>query len=283
MKKVALVGNGINDAQKITWNGLLNYVQDKLDIEDDKKLKFNQNISPIIAFDSLCKQNKEPRVRELVKKYIEDKSNFVDKIWTLFDVVITTNFDNNLLVSSKKDSPEIKLPNKESVTKIRIDFQYKKIDKMMFPIHGYYKSPDTICLGLDQYTDNLKRIQSYVENKKKNKLKKEKSPSWINYFFEPDTEINIIGLNLCPSEIDLWWLLNYRAKVFNELKNNVIKYFDLKANKENENYTELENKFNILKSMKVEVEQIEEAIDYNSDFYSYCINHIKNRVSSDVC
>lgn len=83
MERIALVGNGINDAQKITWNGLLTYVQTKLEIENAEKIEFNQNTSPIIAFDSLCKLRKEiaeENVRKLIKEYIEDKSNFVNNL-----------------------------------------------------------------------------------------------------------------------------------------------------------------------------------------------------------
>ena len=85
--RILLVGNGINDAQKISWNDMLNFIQDKLiaegKIKEKEKIVAGQtSVSPTLLFDSLCKKNdvNEEILRELVKDYVEDKSNFVKKL-----------------------------------------------------------------------------------------------------------------------------------------------------------------------------------------------------------
>lgn len=272
---ILLVGNGINDAQTISWKKMLNYVQTKL-IEsgktaEDKKIDvMNCSFSPTLLYESIRKSScaKESEIRNIVKNYVEDKSNFIRKIWSLYDTVLTTNFDNNLVINENPQSK--KVTYLESFTKRRLDFQYQNKQKSIFFIHGYYLYPETICLGFEHYSDNLKRIEDYVGNmfsKKKNKSS-QKSHSWIDYFFKSNTVLDILGLSMCSDEIDLWWLLNYRANVFPKLNENKIRYFDLYQ----EDKTD---KRKILESLNVEIEEIKNVDSYDSDFYSLCMKKIK--------
>ncbi len=280
---ILLVGNGINDAQTISWKKMLDYVQTKL-IESGKTAEekridvLNCSFSATLLYESIRKNScaEEPEVRDIVKNYVEDKSNFVRKIWSLYDTVLTTNFDNNLVINGKSTAEDSENPkNKkliylDSFTKRRLDFQYQNKQKSIFFIHGYYRHPETICLGFDQYSDNLKRIEDYVGNmfSKKKKKSSQKYSSWIDYFFKDNTVLDILGLSMCSDEIDLWWLLNYRAKIFSQLKENKIRYFDLYQ----ENKTD---KRKILESLNVEIEEIKNVDSYDSDFYSLCMKKIK--------
>lgn len=105
--RVLFVGNGINDAQKINWNDMLIYVQDRLFKDksiDSEKISNLDGTSPTLFFESLCKSSSNPeetekKLRDFVKDYVNDKSNFVHKLWDLYNVIITTNFDNNLIIS----------------------------------------------------------------------------------------------------------------------------------------------------------------------------------------
>ncbi len=300
-ERILLAGNGINDAQKISWNNLLCYVQNKLvkngNFSEENEIDIKQSkISPTLVFEFLCKIDKntsESAVRNIVKDYVEDKSNFVPKLWGIYDVILTTNFDNNLVISksgtteNEKNPKEKKLTYEKKFLYRRLDFTYNKSDKKIFFIHGYYQKPETICLGFDQYTDNLKRIENFiVENYSINKpfksSKRRKSISWIDYFFMDDTDIDVLGMNLTSDEIDLWWILNHRAKVFNKLKNNHIHYYDLANDKTCENIKRNYEKKMLLDSMKVEVIDIEDAEDYNSDFYSLCLKNIKEQEQKSI-
>ena len=62
-------------------------------------------------------------------------------------------------------------------------------------------------------------MQKYSEKNYKNKTEN-KSVSWIDYFFKENTTIDILGLSLCDEEIDIWWILNYRKKILQRIKNN---------------------------------------------------------------
>ena len=73
--RILLAGNGINDAQKIQWDDMLRFVQDKmLESKDISETDFNEDIravSPTLFFESLCKKFSDPnegekRLRQLV-------------------------------------------------------------------------------------------------------------------------------------------------------------------------------------------------------------------------
>ena len=95
--RVLFVGNGINDAQKINWNDMLIYVQDRLFEDksiDSEKISNLDGTSPTLFFESLCKSSSNPeetekKLRDFVKDYVNDKSNFVHKLWDLYNVIIT--------------------------------------------------------------------------------------------------------------------------------------------------------------------------------------------------
>lgn len=296
--RILLAGNGISDAQKIQWDDILRYVQDKmLETKDISEDDFNENVrsvSPTLFFESLCKKSSdskegEKRLRQLVKEYVGDKSNFVHKLWNMYNVILTTNFDNNLVISKgnlyeNNENPKEKhLTSEDNPLYRRLDFTYDKVKKSIFFIHGYFRNPSTICLGFEQYTYNLKRIENFViqEYSEKNSKKKKsrKSISWIDYFFKDNTTIDILGLSLCNEEIDLWWILNYRKKILNRIKNNKINYYDIPNEeiKDAEAKEKHNAKTKVLKSFGINVVSVAKAKSYNSDFYSLCLKTIKQK------
>ncbi len=294
-KRILLAGNGISDAQKIQWNDMLRFVQknieEKENSEEDQKRDF-ASVSPTLFFEALCKKSQnqketEKKARKLIKKYVADKSNFIHKLWNIYNVILTTNFDNNLVISkadiheNDEDPKEKKLTYENEFLYRRLDFTYENAQKAIFFIHGYFKNPSTICLGFEQYTKNLEKIQNFViqdySEKNYKKRANRKSVSWIEYFFKDNTTIDILGLSLCDEEIDLWWILNYRKKILNRISNNIINYYDLPDSsfKDEESRLKHSAKMEILKSFGIEVTTIENAEKYNSDFYSLCLKKIK--------
>lgn len=301
-KRILLAGNGINEAQKINWTDMLSFVQEKFSqnkkISESDKIKELNTISPTLFFESLCKRSSdqvktEKELRSLVKEYVGDKSNFVYKLWNLYNVILTTNFDNNLVISkadvieNSEDPKEKKLTYEESPLYRRLDFTYDRISKSIFFVHGYFKNPSTICLGYDQYTENLKKIENYVvqnySDKNYKKKKSNKSVSWIDYFFKENTTIDILGLALCNEEIDLWWILNYRKKILHRIKNNVINYYDIPAVciENGETKAKPTPKQKLLESFGINVVLVEKAQKYNSDFYSLCLKKIKEEIKDN--
>lgn len=294
-ERIALVGNGINDASKIEWTGLLNYLQQKkIKIPGSLVDLHDKEISPTIFFEYFNafsqQKNLEPyslsnrQLENLVCEYVEDKSNFIKKLWKKYNKVLTVNFDDNLILSS-----DLKKMANNKVLQQRYDFEIDNQQKKIYFIHGFYKNPSTICLGFDKYCSLLKRIQDFIvknypndeeisRRKSKNmKNKKEKSrsaKSWIDFFFMENVQIDILGFSLSQSEIDIWWILNRRMQVRNRV-NNKICYYDLPViNSNGLKNTVRENKHKILKTMDIEVVEIggeEELQKYDADFYSLCL------------
>lgn len=140
--------------------------------------------------------------------------------------------------------------------------------------------------GYEQYTENLNKIENFVvqkysEKNYKNKTEN-KSVSWIDYFFKENTTIDILGLSLCDEEIDLWWILNYRKKILQRIKNNTINYYDIPVDCIEDNSVKAKRtaKQKILESFGINVVQIEKAKKYNSDFYSLCLKKIKEEIKN---
>ena len=209
--RILLVGNGINDAQKIEWDRMLLYIQEELlnegAIESSDVIKNIDSISPTLFLESLNKKVETGKIQDLVKEYVADKSNFVHKLWKIYNVILTTNFDNNLVISNSKilevneGSKEKVLLNAKSFLYRRLDFTYNKVLKTLFFVHGYFKNPKSICLSFEQYSNNLKLIENHViqyySEKNKSKKRNRKSISWIDYFFMENITIDIMGLSLC--------------------------------------------------------------------------------------
>ena len=299
---ILLVGNGINDSNdnqknSIQWNEMLDNVQEKLitknQLDEDKKISANdKSVSPTVLFESLCQgDERTSEIKKYVQDYVSGKTVDISslELWNLYHTILTTNFDDNLIKCAPKGK-KTSLPivyNKDRYLSRRMDLA---LSNKIFFIHGYYKNPETICLGYDHYIKNLTKIQSFVANYYSETSKKaisyrrnskRKVQSWVDFFFEPNTTIDILGLSLCQEEIDLWWLLKHRAKVFDCLQNNHIHYFDLQRydnGDETKNAIrnkEIRAKKIVLESMHVDVETIGNAKTYNEAYYKSCIEKIK--------
>ena len=116
--------------------------------------------------------------------------------------------------------------------------------KYLWHIHGEIDKPATIMLGLDHYSGSVGKINNYIkgtyefiENGKNHREKsiREKftedgfnNSSWIERFFI--SNIHVIGFTFDFSEIDLWWILNKRARMLRDtripgaLKNKIYYY-----------------------------------------------------------
>ena len=94
-------------------------------------------------------------------------------------------------------------------------YKYFEIDgKSIWHIHGEAAIPKSMILGHYYYGKLLSEIQNRVPQFMRSyKMAISKGisvtyKSWIDYFLVGD--IHIIGLSLDPSEMDLWWLINFK-------------------------------------------------------------------------
>ena len=107
------------------------------------------------------------------------------------------------------------------------------VGKKVFHIHGEERFPDTVCIGLQHYVDNIAWIKNKIDNiyKMDNKnsfsdeLMQALKGSWVEHLFF--SNVFIVGFGLDKSEIDIWWLLTYRASLISQklISQNIIKYY----------------------------------------------------------
>jgi len=165
-----------------------------------------------------------------------------------------------------------------------------------------YSPYKTITLGFDQYCGSLSKLNNYLKGKyesdkgvkcelsiqkkckiaekmrnagkmqitkktqivkqaKYKKLKLFDGLSWAELFFR--SNIYIVGFGMSFSEIDIWWLINKRARIYNEVKlSNKIYYLY------NGQYDKNEDIHEILEIFKVDCEEIDSDKDYLDAIFS---------------
>ncbi len=262
LKSTVLIGNGINRAipgAGIGWGSLLANLQRTnnalhIDLENEIKpfpLSFEEIIfSSSGSFDMNMRAAKEsialafmPSQPNMFHERIMYSKNVEDVITTNYDYafekVLIPGFDNN----------GVRLANSTAETKHSIRRRCyldvnPELTKSVWHIHGEinhnqkFKSGEyasqSIQIGYDHYGEFLNVIHDYLKGLKytnqekiEDKLARNiEGVSWIDKLFTD--KIIIIGLELDFSEIDLWWLFNYRKKVFKRnpsLEMNKIVYY----------------------------------------------------------
>lgn len=276
--KTILFGNGLNYMSEnyISWKQLLDKIKGDNLFENGKlpntMIYERSIIGNPISFDTLTQKE------EAIKKDIAELLNnfpsniYFDKLAELnAENYLTTNYDYASLETYKAQS-NVQIQNKStegiySIRRHKDIIQNGKVKAKIWHIHGEIDTPPSIMLGLDHYCGSVAKIDSYVkgryeyqEDKKTiktpsiiekliDRTKFDKS-SWIELFFNSD--VHIIGLGLDFSEIDLWWVLNKRArfKLDNQTKklvNNRIIYYSTSENND---------QHELLKSLHIEIVSI---------------------------
>lgn len=278
-----LVGNDINNISNgNSWNDLLQNIVNKLEIGDQIDVgKPTSKPFPLlyeeIFLSALAKRNcsseKLNNLEKDLKKFISKSVQSIrpnsihEKIMSLeFEDIMTTNYEYSLqksLASMERRKEKCHIQE----TKYSIFRKNRANRTRIWHIHGDCENPNSILLGYEQYVGFLQRMRDYVVtgtnySTKSKYLKPLKDRlnkplkniySWIDLLFTKD--IHIIGLSLDTSEIDLWWLLNYRARLFlqdkiNIPQNKIYYYYPSKFKKTSE------EKIQLFKSTQVETKEI---------------------------
>jgi hypothetical protein len=176
--------------------------------------------------------------------------------------IITTNYDNGIehilqnACGYHKETPEKLVPEKIYSIRTYKSFYNETANHRikLWKIHGDLDRVKSITLGFDQYCGALSKLEDYVKGSyysthgepspkcETPMLKKCKNPdlfdhiSWAELFF--NTNVYIVGFGMDFSEIDIWWLLNKRARIkleVSEIQNSIIylynKDYESKASK----------------------------------------------------
>jgi hypothetical protein len=249
---ILLMGNGINRLGKQpgpSWGNLLQSLQNEvgcsIDLGNDFK-PFPMAFEEMLMTNCTHYGNRLKLFKKAISKtFLDTSSNdFHRKIVTSQNIkhILTTNYDyafekviipsfsNQELSYTTYKTKEIKYSLRRRNT-----LSYINQEKNIWHIHGELYDPknyhndkkhfkeESIQIGYEHYSETLKVMQDYKNGRNKwarTPLKKklleslDLKSSWIDFFFT--SKLMIIGLDLSFSEIDLWWLLNFRARWLKE-------------------------------------------------------------------
>ncbi len=260
MESALLIGNGLNRChldKKLSWEALMREIAGKYSVA------FHENNSFPLEFE--CMAN---RVCQQDGKALDDvikglKGDIAAKINTFSPEpdwihsqfvnlpvreIMTTNYDYYLEKILSPDFPQ-KWKGEATQDSYGLRRRYIGENKTVRHIHGDADKSNSICLGYDHYARSIVRMRDYFKKEvdledtlakqplpqegqlpKKEKKQHFYGESWMELFFTHD--IHIVGLSLDVCEIDLWWMLTYRAKLMaksptvrQNIKNKVYFYY----------------------------------------------------------
>jgi hypothetical protein len=196
--------------------------------------------------------------------------------------IITTNYEYSL--QSSANSKKLKNDGYVKETTYSI-FRHNQVgDTRIWHIHGECNSARSITLGFEHYGGMLQHMRNYVATgtdyvKGKNleplilrlERNKLKGHSWIDLFFTND--IHIFGLSLDTSEIDIWWLLTYRARYALQkgrkiIQNKIYYYYPT-------SYKEISReKLELLSANQIQIIEIKSTNDDRLKYYNTILDKI---------
>lgn len=308
MQSTFIIGNGINRVDtnnSISWGGLLKSLQKKfdslhIDLTNDYK-PFPLSFEEILfATKGTYNENLEKLKNEIAKSFEKAEPNLFHQRLVRSGVnnIITTNYDYNFekcIIPNFHNEFKLSKRTRETKYSIRRRCFFDEENISVWHIHGElnhktnYKNSypsQSILIGYDHYVEYLSQIQSYLygdkyegEDSIKNKLLNnfEEGSSWIDKLFFD--RVVILGLDLDFSEIDVWWLLNFRKKTIkeNNLKENEIIYYQPRLPQlnitnvkeemtQNNKELKIKAKKDVLESLSIKFEEVL-CNDYK-DFYN---------------
>ena len=235
---VLLLGNGINQAEGLSpkWEELLRRIAGEYSFAPEESL--SNTLGYEMLENQILQRHPGLSMTEIHRKIAAgvetgqmlqktDWTNTVhDRLMKLpVRTVLTTNYDYAL---ERSVDPGFRHAYNTRETTYSLRRCQRAGDRTFYHIHGECGYPRSICLGFEHYAGSLQRIREGIvsptaltDQAKKDGhtylladilkgLRPKPEPSWIYDFFTED--MYILGLNLDACEIDLWWLLSYRAK-----------------------------------------------------------------------
>ncbi len=168
-------------------------------------------------------------------------------------------------------------------------------DVVVHHVHGECAYPESICLGYEHYAGTLEKIRTFLTDSTSvrdkadpHKFKlydvlseiEESDGSWLYRFFTED--IYFLGVGLDVSEMDIWWLITYRAKLMREKAapiHNQIVYYEIEVPKSVEGQKTVQKRGDLLRTFGVEVVH---CMDRGYDKrYEHAISDISIRIKAN--
>lgn len=227
MKTALLIGNGLNRCYEhqnpgISWYALLQniaktYHVDFID-QNSFPLEFECLVNSICAATGMTSDKVIEEAKTAIAKNVASIGPVADSLQHRFmqlpiSEIMTTNYD---YVLERAISPDAIIRSGSRERKYNLDRCSAIQKKRFYHIHGEAIKPDTLCLGFEHYAGSLAKMRDHVKNAKfADNIAHGFLPvgsSWVDLMFTHD--VHIVGLALDVCEIDLWWLLTYRAFLY---------------------------------------------------------------------
>jgi len=279
MPKTLFLGNGINKLTNlgIGWDDVLNDLASEVD--GTKLLKHKDYVPFTLIYEGLSSKSSEnskrgitplkKKVAKLLRKM--EFNPFHKQVMDLgIDHIITTNYDYSL---ENSISNFFKPENFRKESRYSIFRRAKVGNTNVWHIHGEIEKPETITLGHEQYSGQLEHLRKHLTSKKVSPFRKNYSNfessdleySWGDVFLRD--EIHIVGFSLDYSEIDIWWLLTFKAQYESRYKitcgPTIFHYWSDKLQDEKDM-----GKIELLKSLKVRVDE-KFGINYEKTYVGF--------------
>lgn len=244
MNNSILIGNGLNRclSNGVSWGDLLQSIADEYEVEHNPKISFP------MEFENIANQilQKEQHYSKGDLIYTELKTEIINLIDSLDDnefslhskfmtlpvkSVFTTNYDYLLEKNTDINFSKSLYYRRNIVgnNKYNLNQKIHVVNKDFYHIHGEMWYPQSICLGYEHYSGTLQYLRTALSSKTKGIPKIALALNntttvnvWAEKFFTDN--IYIVGLGLSDSEIDLWWLLTYRAYLYYSNRASMHKY-----------------------------------------------------------
>lgn len=221
------IGNGINyfeTQEKYSWKQVLVDLARKIDGQSLLDLMDNKPLTLIYETMSLKSFEKANQSDLSLKK--EVSRLLQNMTWNKYHQrflnigvknIITTNYDYSFEKAGQTliDHANVKRETRYS------SFRRTRVGKTyVWHVHGEVEETDSIMLGFEQYSGYLQKIRNYVVPPQKKRFlvrenlerifDRNQTNSWVDLFLRD--EIHILGFGMDYSEMDIWWLIAYKAQ-----------------------------------------------------------------------
>ncbi len=299
MPHALLIGNGLNRCYDAlhSWGSLLGDLAERLGVPGKQDSSFSMEFERIVNAALKADRISNAQAFRQIKGYIAAPMMDVGispqllhrRVMELpVDELLTTNYD--YLLEYAADPCFFQRGVKSGSTEIRYSLSRKQYagGRTIRHIHGEAKAPSSICLGFEHYAGALMKLRSLLLAHESgaqdvvlfNILRgcKASTGCFAELFFTHD--LSILGYGLDRTEIDVWWLLTYRAFLMNAnyrgmaqlVQNRVVFYHVGRAG---DPFLQLRS---LLESLNVEVVQLEPPSGIYEDGYLEALRQIEGRI-----
>jgi hypothetical protein len=286
METILFIGNGINRLQGNTdysWQQVLKELA--LKVRDESVIELIEEKPFTLIYEAL-----RTKLFEQKRGYDNELKNYVATTLRrmtpstyhnkFLNIGVRHNLTPNYDYSFEKSvGSEVSHSNTSKETRYSAFRRTSVGSTYIWHIHGEIELPESIMLGYEHYGGYLQKIRSHIipskrlspisKEETKQKISKKQHVSWVDLFLKND--VHILGFSMDYSEIDIWWLLSFKAQYEAKYKKPPSRTFYHSWSKQKANNKE-KAKLQLLESLNVHVYQKYEIGSYQECYDSFIDN-----------